>query len=113
MIDQLTIRFRDEDDGPKQMRLQELMPLAMNVTSLCKAVEAAELFQFALNYSLLEVEAEVKKWMSFEHPVTPTTASTKGYRRSHVMGDDHFLLVMTTFLRLFATMPAMHPVLCG
>ena len=59
-----TINFEDtvryESDVPKQVRLQELMPVAMNVASLPSIMKAAGLFEFDINRFLLEVEAQVK-----------------------------------------------------
>ena len=82
LIEQLKVRFGEDADVPKQVRLQELMPVAMNATSLPRIMEAAELFEFDLNRSLLQVKAEQGSDMDERHPVTPRRTSTKGHPRS-------------------------------
>ena len=104
LIDQLKVRFGDEDGVPKQLRLQELMPVAMNATSLPRIMEAAEMFEFDLNRSLLEVEAEVKTWMNLIQSI-PQERRPKNLPEAILLGKDHFLPAVTTLLRLFGTIP--------
>ena len=79
LIDQLKVRFGDEDDVPKQLRLQELMSVAMNATSLPRIMEAAELFEFDLSRSLLKVESEVKTSSSHYHKNVDQETSRKPF----------------------------------
>ena len=104
LIDQLKMRFGDEDNVPKQVRLQELMPIAMTTTSLPRIIEAAELFEFDLNRSILEVEAEVKTWMSLIQSL-PQERQPKDIPEAILLGKDNFLPAVTTLLRLFGTIP--------
>jgi hAT family C-terminal dimerisation region len=102
LINELKVRFGD--DVPKQVRLQELMPAAMNATSLPRIMEAAELFEFDLNRSLLEVEAEVKTWMNLIQSL-PQERRPKDIPEAILLGKDNFLPAVTTLLRLFGTIP--------
>lgn len=102
LIYELKVRFGD--DVPKQVQLQELMPAAMNATSLPRIMEAAELFEFDLNRSLLEVEAEVKTWMNLIQSL-PQERRPKDIPEAILLGKDNFLPAVTTLLRLFGTIP--------
>ena len=103
-IDQLKVRFGDENEFPKQARLQELMPGAMNATSLTRIMEAAELYELDLDRSLLEVEAEVKTWMSLIQSL-PQERRPKDIPEAIHLGKENFLPSVITLLRLFGTIP--------
>jgi len=104
LIDQLKVRFGNEDDVPKQVRLQELLPVAMNANSLPRIMEAAKLFEFDLNRSLLEVEAQVRTWMSLIQSL-PQERRPKDIPQAIRVAKDNFLPAVTTLLRLFGTIP--------
>jgi len=104
LIDQLKVRFGNDDDVPKQVRLQELMPVAMTATSLCRIMEAVELFELDLNRSLLEFEAEVKTWMSLIQSLSQERRP-KDIPEAILLAKENFLPDVTTLLRLFGTIP--------
>jgi hAT family C-terminal dimerisation region len=102
LIDQLKVRFGDDDTTQQQVRLQELMPVAMNANSLPRIMEAAKLLEFDLNCSLLEVESQVKTWMNLIQSL-PEERRPNDIAAAILLGKDNFLPAGTTLLRLFVT----------
>ena len=86
-----------------QVRLQELMPVAMSADSLPRIMEAAKLLETNLNCSLLEVESQVKTWMSLIQSL-PEERRPNDIAAAILLGKHNFLPAVTT-LRLFGTIP--------
>lgn len=104
MIDQLKVRFGDDDAVQQQVRLQELMPVAMSANSLPRIMEAAKLLELDLNCSLVEVESQVKTWMSLIQSL-PEERRPNDIAAAILLGKENFLPAVTTLLRLFGTIP--------
>lgn len=104
MIDQLKVRFGDDDIVQHQVRLQELMPVAMSADSLPRIMEAAKLLETDLNCSLLEVESQVKTWISLIQSL-PEERRPNDIAAAILLGKENFLPAVTTLLRLFGTIP--------
>ena len=67
-------------------------------------MEAAKLLEFDLNCSLLEVESQVKTWMSLIQSL-PEERRPNDIAAAILLGKDNFLPAVTTLLRLFGTIP--------
>jgi hypothetical protein len=80
------------------------MPVAMSANSLPRIMEAAKLLEFDLNCSLLEVESQVKTWMSLIQTL-PEERRPNDIAAAIFLGKDNFLPAVTTLLRLFGTIP--------
>jgi hypothetical protein len=80
------------------------MPVAMSANSLPRIMEAAKLLEFDLNCSLLEVESQVKTWMSLIQSL-PEERRPNDIAAAILLGKDNFLPAVTTLLRLFGTIP--------
>lgn len=93
-----------QDTVQHQVRLQELMPVAMNADSLPRIMKAAKLLETDLNCSLLEVESQVKTWMSLIQSL-PEERKPNDIAAAILLGKDNFLPAVTTLLRLFGTIP--------
>ena len=104
LIDQLKVRFGDDDAVQQQVRLQELMPVAMSANSLPRIMEAAKLLELDLNCSLVEVESQVKTWMSLIQSL-PEERRPNDIAAAILLGKENFLPAVTTLLRLFGTIP--------
>jgi len=66
------------------------MPVAMSANSLPRIMEAAKLLEFDLNCSLLEVESQVKTWMSLIQSL-PEERRPNDIAAAILLGKDNFL----------------------
>lgn len=80
------------------------MPVAMSANSLPRIMEAAKLLELDLNCSLVEVESQVKTWMSLIQSL-PEKRRPNGIAAAILLGKENFLPAVTTLLRLFGTIP--------
>jgi len=80
------------------------MPVAMSANSLPRIMEAAKLLELDLNCSLLEVESQVKTWMSLIQSL-PEERRPNDIAAAILLGKENFLPAVTTLLRLFGTIP--------
>ncbi len=62
------------------------------------------MLEFDLNCSLLEVESQVKTWMSLIQSL-PEERRPNDIAAAILLGKDNFLPAVTTLLRLFGTIP--------
>ena len=76
----------------------------MNADSLPRIMKAAKLLQTDLNCSLLEVESQVKTWVSLIQSL-PEERKPNDIAAAILLGKDNFLPTVTTLLRLFGTIP--------
>jgi len=76
----------------------------MSANSLPRIMEAAKLLELDLNCSLLEVESQVKTWMSLIQSL-PEERRPNDIAAAILLGKENFLPAVTTLLRLFGTIP--------
>lgn len=67
-------------------------------------MEAAKLLELDLNCSLVEVESQVKTWMSLIQSL-PEERRPNDIAAAILLGKENFLPAVTTLLRLFGTIP--------
>ena len=76
----------------------------MSANSLPRIMEAAKLLELDLNCSLVEVESQVKTWMSLIQSL-PEERRPNDIAAAILLGKENFLPAVTTLLRLFGTIP--------